>query len=222
MLVGNRSVLHKSPGRFLSGTVASIDRSAFSKPGMMRGAHFSLLAGVPNGHLVPSAWLLPRKGGAMSSAGFAVAALGASGAGVLGMPGVGAASFSLSFATAAGQLIVSGAGTAGLVLSSNTPLLTASLAAVGAAAFTLGANGTLGALAGGSGSAALAISGALVPYAIGSMQGSTVDSTTLTADAIAARVLAAAAAAPIAADVRRVNTYPVNGDGQTGSEWGPA
>lgn len=222
MLVGNRSVLHKSPGRFLSGTVASIDRSAFSKPGMLRSAHFSLLAGVPNGHLAPSAWLLPRAGGALSSANFAGLALGAAGAGVLGMPGTGGASFIVAFAAAAGQLIVSGSGTAGMVVSSNTPLLTASLAGVGAAAFTLGAAGTLGALAGGAGMAAIAISGALVPYAIGSMQGSTVDAGVLTADAIAARVLSAAAAAPIAADVRRVNAYAVTGDGQTGSEWGPA
>ena len=36
-LIGNRSVLLKSPGRFLSGTVASIERSNFNKPGMMVG-----------------------------------------------------------------------------------------------------------------------------------------------------------------------------------------
>lgn len=119
-------------------------------------------------------------------------------------------------------MIVSGEGSASLTISSNTPLLTASIGGTGAAGFTISGEGLLGAEASGTGTASFSIGGSLEPYAIGSMSGSTVDSTTLTADAIAARVLSAAAAAPIAADVRRVNTYTVAGDGQSGSEWGPA
>ena len=44
-------------------------------------------------------------------------------------------------------------------------------------------------------------------------------------DAIAdvpADVLAAAAATPIHSDIRKVNSYTVDGNGQTGTEWGPA
>ncbi|MTV78258.1 hypothetical protein GM535_13670, partial [Streptococcus pneumoniae] len=61
MLVGNRTVLHKSPGRFLSGTVASSERSNFSRPGMLAGRfeQMSKLAAVTNGHLAQSAWALP-------------------------------------------------------------------------------------------------------------------------------------------------------------------
>ena len=188
MLIGNRSVLHKSPGRFLSGTVASIDRSAFNKPGMMRGAHFSLLAGVPNGHLAPSAWVLPRNGGAMSSVNFAGISVSAAGTGVLGMPGEGTASFTISFADAAGQLIVSGSGSAAMSISTNTPLLTASVSGTGSASFTIGATGLLGAEANLTGSASFTISGTLAPYAIGNMVGSTVDTSVLTPDTIAAGV----------------------------------
>jgi hypothetical protein len=38
----------------------------------------------------------------------------------------------------------------------------------------------------------------------------------------AAAVLAAATAAPIAANIKQVNDITVTGDGQTGTEWGPA
>lgn len=38
---------------------------------------------------------------------------------------------------------------------------------------------------------------------------------------VAAAVLSAAQSTPIYADIRKVNNYTVDGDGQTGSEWGP-
>lgn len=195
----------------------------YARTGMMRNITAgegitSGLVGVPMGY-ADRGWIMPQAGGAISARVEGVA-FSATANGLRGMPGTGAASFSVGFAAAAGQLIVSGAGSASLTISANTPLLTASISAAGSASFTLGGAGLLGAEASATGAASFTISGALTPYAIGSMSGSTVDSTTLTADAIAARVLSAAAAAPIAADVRRVNTYTVAGDGQTGSEWG--
>ena len=69
-LLGNRSVLLKSPGRFLSGTVASNQRNAFNQPGMAANRFQALNrldAAVPSGHLSPSAWLLPRTAGGMSA-----------------------------------------------------------------------------------------------------------------------------------------------------------
>ena len=159
--------------------------------------------------------------------------------------GAGSASITFTVADAAGQLISSGVGSASMTFSTNTPLLTASLAAVGAATFTLSAGAELGAEASAVGSAAMAfsmaatilptndaspartaaasfaITGSLVPYAIGSMVGSTVDASVLTVDAIAAGVLAAALTAPIAANVRKVNDTTVQGTGATGDEWGP-
>ena len=50
-LIGNRTVLHKSPGRFLSGTVASIERSNFSRAGMLASrfqAVSPVFAGTPS------------------------------------------------------------------------------------------------------------------------------------------------------------------------------
>ncbi len=69
-LIGNRSVLLKSPGRFLSGTIASAERSNFSRPGQTANrfqALNRLSAGLPEGALSPASWSLPRTAGGMSS-----------------------------------------------------------------------------------------------------------------------------------------------------------
>jgi hypothetical protein len=156
------------------------------------------------------------------------------------------ASITFTVADAAGQLISSGEGAAAFAFSTNTPLLTASLAAIGSTSFALSATGEIGAEASAEGAASMAfamaatilptndaspartaaasfaITGNLVPYAIGQMTGSTVDASVLTVDAIAAGVLAAALTAPIAANIRKVNDVTVTGTGTVGSEWGPA
>lgn len=156
------------------------------------------------------------------------------------------AAITFTVADAAGQLISSGEGAAAFTFSTNTPLLTASLAAIGEASFTLSASGALGAEASADGAASMAfsmaatilpaidtppartaaasfvITGALLPYAIGQMSGSTVDNSILTVDAIAAAVLAAALTTPIASNIRKVNDVTVTGTGTVGSEWGPA
>jgi hypothetical protein len=269
MLIGNRSVLHKSPGRFLAGTVASTDQSGWCKPGMMRSAAYPALAGLPNGYY-DGAWFLPKTAGALSSAYNARIDLAGAALLVGGVTSPGeatltltpaatawplddsvqirtaSASITFTVADAAGQLISSGSGSASMAFSTNTPLLTASLAAVGSTSFALSASGAMGAEASGEGAASMtfsmaatilptvdtppartatanfAITGALVPYAIGQMVGSTVDTSILTVDAIAAGVLAAALTSPIAANIRRVNDVTVTGTGEVGSEWGPA
>lgn len=69
-LIGNRSVLLKSPGRFLSGTIASSERSNFSTQGQLASrfqALDRLSAGLPEGALSPASWSLPRVAGGMSS-----------------------------------------------------------------------------------------------------------------------------------------------------------
>jgi hypothetical protein len=71
------------------------------------------------------------------------------------------------------------------------------------------------------GTASFAITGTLTPYAIGSMNGSTVDTSILTVDTITAALIAAAMANPIHANIKRVNDVTVSGDGQPGTEWGP-
>lgn len=246
-LHGNRSVLHKSPSRFMNGG-PGIMRSAFSKHGMMRGAYgaYSAKSATPDGHLSPSAWVLPKTAGGMSSRNVTRIDVAGAGAIVGGVTSPASAALTFTVANAAGQLISSGEGAAAFTFSTNTPLLTASLAAIGEASFTLSASGALGAEASADGAASMAfsmaatilpaidtppartaaasfvITGALLPYAIGQMSGSTVDNSILTVDAIAAAVLAAALTTPIASNIRKVNDVTVTGTGTVGSEWGPA
>lgn len=218
-LHGNGSVLHKSPSRFMNGG-PGIMRSAFSKHGMMRGAYgaYSAKSATPSGHLSPSAWVLPKTAGGMSSRN--VTRIDVSGAGAIvgGVTSPGSAALTFTVANAAGQLISSGQGAAAFAFTPNAPLLTASLAAVGGAAFTLTAAAALGAEASASGSASFlfsmaaailptndaspartasasfAVTGALTPYAIGALSGSTVDTSILTSDVIAGAVWSSASA----------------------------
>jgi hypothetical protein len=194
-LIGNRSVLLKSPGRFLSGTVASIERSNFNKPGMIRNSYqnFSKLAAIPYGHLAGSAWVLPKRAGGMSAVNTAALAINTAANGVMGLPATGTASFSLNFAVASGQLISSGSGSAAFTIATNTPLLTASLNGSGSASFAITPTATPSAKASVTASGSFSITGTLAPYAIGSMSGTTVDTTVLTADIITASVWGATA-----------------------------
>lgn len=214
-LHGNRSVLNKSPGRFLNGGVA-IMRSSFNKYGMQRNAfeQFSPKAATPYGHLSPSAWVLPKTAGGMSSFNAAQLALAASGAAVGGITTTGESSLTITFNTPDAQLISSGEGSASVTLSTNNPLLTASIGGTGSTTITISTNvPTLGAEASLQGeasitvtvanatafplndasplrdaSATFTVSGSLTPYAIGHMVGSTVDNSVLTADSITAAV----------------------------------
>ncbi len=247
-LLGNRSVLHKSPLRFVNGREALL-RSNFNKHGMVRNSYevYDDTAAIPYGHLSPSAWVLPKTAGGMSSHNIAGLTIETAGAAVGGITANGEASITFTVADATGGLISSGEGTAAITFTVNTPLLTASIGGTGTADITISTNTPiLGALADGIGAASITItvspvtayplsdasplrsgtasftfSGALTPYAIGSMAGSTVDLGVLTVDAIAAGVLAAALTTPINADIRKVKGQTVNGSGTTPDPWGP-
>lgn len=214
-LHGNRSVLNKSPGRFINGGVA-IMRSSFNKHGMQRNAfeQFSPKAATPYGHLSPSAWVLPKTAGGMSSFNAAQLALAASGAAVGGITTTGESSLTIAFNTPDAQLISSGEGSASVTISTNNPLLTASIGGTGSTTITISTNvPILGAEASLQGAASITVtvanatafplndasplrdasatftvSGSLTPYAIGHMVGSTMDNSVLTADSITAAV----------------------------------
>lgn len=211
-LVGNRSVLHKSPGRFLNGYgttgggIASM-RSAFNKHGMQRNAYqaFDAKSATPYGHLSGSAWVLPKTAGGMSSRNVAGLSLSPIGFAVGGVTADATASITFTVADAQGQLISSGAGSASMVFSVADLLLTASLNGVGSASLSLSTNAPLlGAIASATGAGSMAFSGALQPYAIGVMVGTT---------AVASNV--------VNANIVSVNGYTVQGTGQPGTEWGP-
>jgi len=224
-LIGNGSVLHKSPGRFLNGYgttgggIASM-RCGLNKHGMQRNAYQSFYAksATPDGHLSPSAWVLPKTAGGMSSRNVTALSLAPTASMVGGVTTTGTSTLTFTVSDAAGQLISSGSGAASLAFTFANALLTASLNGIGEASFTLSTNTPpLGAEASGTGAASFTITGALVPYAIGSMSGSTVDTATLTTAAI----LAAMNASPPGVNIKLVNGVAVTGDGQPGTEWGP-
>lgn len=73
-LLGNYSVLHKSPGRFLSGNIASGDRYNFSKSGRLRnrflgdqGYGVAKFSALPNGYVHPYSWSMAQISGGLAS-----------------------------------------------------------------------------------------------------------------------------------------------------------
>ena len=108
-LIGNRSILHKSPGRFLSGTAGTL-RSGFNKPGMLAGRFETmdaLSAALPGGHLSPSAWSLPRTAGGMSTVNQITGAASVIASGALGVNGEAALAGSGGISTALLALVLS-------------------------------------------------------------------------------------------------------------------
>ncbi|MGL4638060.1 MAG: hypothetical protein ACRCWF_18925, partial [Beijerinckiaceae bacterium] len=107
-LLGNYSVLHKSPAKYLTGTVGFGDRSNFNKPGMMRNRGSAAIwqyDAQPSGTYAGRAYLPPVKAGRLASrSGFAVDAVAEGGA---GLPATSGASFTID-ASAFGGLIAGG------------------------------------------------------------------------------------------------------------------
>ena len=228
MLHGNYSVFTKSPLTYRAGTSQSGERSNWGGNGPKRSVQLqdrqttaNALYALPQGGYAGLAWMLPQQSGNLASINAAALSLTPTGAVVGGVTSPASADFAITVADAAGGLITSGTGTATLAFTIAPSLLTASLSAVGSASLLFEAAALLGAKASAQGAASFAVTGSVTPYAIGQMIGTTVDATALTAASIAAGVLAAAAASPIYADIRRVNSYPVQGDGSSGNPWGP-
>lgn len=222
MLLGNRTIFHKLPIRFLAGSTTTSHsqlRSGFGQAGMRRNRFYQDGATValktysyPQGTYAPSgsqragsAYILPQKAGAMAS--FYDASLSIAPAATVagGITATGSASMVITPANATGGLIASGIGSASMNFAFANALLTASLNGLGTASFTLSTNTPLlGAIASGIGNGTFTITGSLTPYAIGSMSGSTVDTSSI-----------------VNANIVSVNGYSVTGNGQSGTEWGP-
>lgn len=186
-LIGNRSVLHKSPGRFLNGNAATGGaianlRTNFNKHGMARNAFevFDATAAQPYGYYGGrGAWVQPKKGGAISGINSNFLTLGASGAGSMGLNTSGIASLTFGL-TGVGGLISSASGIAGLTLGA-TGSLFASKAASGTASLTLGATGQIKATGRIAGVAPITFAASWQPYAIGWLSGTTAEAGLTTA-----------------------------------------
>jgi len=163
-------------------------------------------AAIPEGTRHPFSWKMGTKAGSLASHIDASLSIGATASGLRGITADAPATITFTVADAAGQLISSGAGSAAMTFTVADLLLTASLNGAGSTSFTISSNAPLlGALAGGVGSASFAVTGAMTPYAIGNMAGTT----EVVSDVVNANIVA-------------VNGYSVTGNGQSGTEWGPA
>lgn len=163
-------------------------------------------AAIPEGTRHPFSWKMGTKAGSLASHIDASLSINGTAFGLRGITANAPATITFTVADAAGQLISSGEGSAAITFTVADLLLTASLNGAGTASFTLDTNTPLlGALAGGEGSASLSFTGTLTPYALGIMVGTT----EVASDVVNANIVA-------------VNGYSVTGNGQSGTEWGPA
>ena len=194
-LYPNSRYMSRSPGRHF-GVAPGLDvylrNRGDARDRFVSDVYSKVLGAVPTGY-GSGAWVMAITAGGIS--GQSGVAIASTGSGVLGLPGTGGASITLTFADASGQLISSGSGAAALSIALNNALLTASLNGSGTATLTITPNApVLGAKADLTASASLQITGTLQPYAVGQMTGSTVDTSVLTVDAIASAVWEALAA----------------------------
>jgi hypothetical protein len=205
VLLGNYSVLNKSPGRFFGGSTTSAEvqvPSNWQKSGAARNSLYIsqattalVLYSIPSANYAGKTWMLPQKSGEMSSRNDTVMSFAAAASGLRGITSPGSAVMTFTVADAAGGLITSGAGSAAFSITGTGQLL-ASLSAIGSASFAITTNTPiLGAEANAVGAATMTFTGTLTPYAIGIMSGSTVDDSVLTGDTIASAVWGASAAA---------------------------
>ena len=216
-LIGNRSVLHKSPMRMLGGVANAGDRSNFSKHGMVRSSRltYGKLAALPNGY-GGKGWMMPVTAGGVSSRNAARLDIGATGSGALGKNTSGTAGITFDL-TGTGGLVSSASGIAALILGASGNIF-ASRATSGTASITLGGTGTLKATGKVQGTAPINFAANWTPYAVGWLGGSTASGGVLTE----ASIIAAMNANPPKVNIAKVNDVDVTGTGASGDYWGPA
>ncbi len=202
-LLGNYSVLNKTPGRYFGGTSATGGyvvgtRANWGKPA---GARFSGTAGyyakspTPDGYRPPYCWVMARKSGALAAHTYGINGTATVAANLAGGKNATADLSGLGvISNAPLQLIVS----ASADLSGSGTITAANLVAVLNASADLTGSGTLAANVSALASMLAALSGtgtvALVPYAIGHMQADITPFTELSPENLAAAVWAALAA----------------------------
>jgi hypothetical protein len=176
-LIGNYSVLNKSPARKFAGSTESELRSNFNTPGASRAmfagwAGVSRLSSIPRGDAPGSAWVIPIRAGDMASVNEATIAIQE---GTLNLAAgrniTGTGTITFTEGSVALQLIVSGSGTSTITFD-GTGSLAGALSGAGTATITFDASpALLGALASMSGTSAVSFAGSAVINAIGVLEG---------------------------------------------------
>lgn len=89
MLLGNYSVLLKSPSKFIGGSTVSDNRANFNASGRQRGvfshASWNPTAAIPNGYEPPYSWNIAIKGGGLSAYNTVYTSLDSTGACAMGI-----------------------------------------------------------------------------------------------------------------------------------------
>jgi len=231
VLHGNGSVLHKLPLRFFGGSTASVEpqlRSNFGKNGSVRNRFYQdkattslKLYSLPEGTYAGVAWMLPQGVGAMASIGATLGSVTAAGSGAMGVNIAGSGGLIIEFALASGQLISSGYGSAAFAFDAAGTAL-ATLNGLGSASIAFATNTPqIGALGWVSASGAYSVTAGVTSYAIGKMEGSTLNGGAMTPESIAAAIIAASKNTPLWVDVQKIIGQQVRGSGSQADPWGP-
>lgn len=187
MLKQNGVLLAQMPMRHFGGAIAGETRTMWRNSRSMFVGGINQKGGYPNGHLAPSAWLLPQKAGSMSASTSTVGIGTTTAAGAMGITTT-VTLYGVGDTAATGGLITSGTGTASGTGTTTGNILaalyaTVSLTGVGDTTGALLARGLMSASAAGVGGSAAA------SYAVGYMSGSTsTGGPTLTAVEVATEV----------------------------------
>lgn len=193
-LLQNGSILNQYPLRHLgAGVHADISAANRNDRRNIYSGITDLKSGIPNGHGSPSAWLLPLKPGGMSSINYARVTITGVASGVMGVTSPADASFSIQ-GDGTGGLITSGFGSASMTVQTNIATILATLSGEGSASASMSMAGTIDAIGYFMGDIGFTVSASMIPYATGTMSGSTIDATAITNDSIAAAVWSAIAA----------------------------
>lgn len=192
MLKQNTTILAQYPFRQMGGGAAFM-RSMYGRSDRVNvfasEGFDDKKAAIPNGHLAPSAWLLPQQAGGMSSRNEATASLTTAGNAAQGLNLVANSVLTLIVDDGSAAAVAAAIGSTTLILSTSGSAV-APINAIGSAAMALTASGEQAAIATITGSAVCAIVPSLTTQALGFMiaQPITVE---LTPDQIATAVWAA-------------------------------
>lgn len=189
MLIQNGSIYLSNPNRSMFGVGilndTRISRLKFGAK-LNQSTAFGKLAATPAGYYLGSAWIPPKKNGAMSSRNQTWLTLAASATGAEGLGGSGSSSFLIE-ATALGQLIASAIGSTTFEITSNGSIV-ATIGSPGTAAVTITASMTTGAIGWVVSDASFSIDAAIISYGLGHMIATTDVSVEVTPENIAQAV----------------------------------
>ena len=223
-LLGN-GFRHNSVGRIttattnLDGCNASTIPASYNLTAMRRNMLIgegiqNTQASVPSGKRHPNVWLMPKKGGSISSYKRTNMRIDATAVAEMGFPRGGSTTITIS-GNAAGGLIVGATGTATIAIN-GTAAIVATLNATGTATITIDGNAALGAIASITGQTTITVDGHTSIMGLGTMTGTTIETGELTPAGIANAVWQAIAAEN---DTTGTMGEKLNGAGSAGNPW---